>query len=390
MDFYDDYSRSAPWEMVTRKVVDPVTFSCFATVEYLPRLEECSYETTGPAHVEPRFGYVYQRSTSRGIDAPTWTPPSSRTPVPTQRKSSNNNSNNNKGNKPSSLGAFFNKTSKENTQDTDNMSLGSRSMNSRSIADRSTAERSKSEDKLKRKAKERKGKERRNSKNNMNVNHSDMVSILEDSATSLDEENAKPQESTSSPVRSPPTRIKPLRSSLRKPKLGKCAESNEDDDDDVSLNLEQAVEDRHLRFQEGHQEFEIPRLTNSMYDDCFYGSEELADFRYEAFLEEAGLDVDEYIFVEREILRIVCTCPKSVATDAVQTGERVTAVYVQLCTESSRSCISSCVCKESKEANSAIITNGFGPFAALNHHRSQKHNSNDYTQITITATAAEE
>jgi hypothetical protein len=281
-----------------QKVVDPITFSCTATVEYLPRLEECSYETTGPAQVEPRFGSVYQRTTRSGIDAPIWTPPSSRTPVLNQHKKvgSASSSNSNGNGKPASLGAFFKKSSNESLEELDNMSLGSKSMNSRSIADLSTAERSKTEDKLKRKAKDRKGKERRGSKNSSKSNHNtsqtDMESIKENSANSFDYEVKSA--STHEPLKSP---IK-LKSNMRKPqgKLGHLLET-EGDEDEKSLNLEEAVEPRKqkLRFQEGHEEFEIARITDSMYDDLFYTSEELADFRYEAFLVEAGLDVEEYM-----------------------------------------------------------------------------------------------
>jgi hypothetical protein len=83
---------------------------------------------------------------------------------------------------------------------------------------------------------------------------------------------------------------------------------DEDEDDDIhSLTMEQVagidIDDigidieieKKLRFTDGHQEFEIPYPTNSMYDDLFWTEDELADFRYTAFLEEAGLDVDEYM-----------------------------------------------------------------------------------------------
>jgi hypothetical protein len=40
--------------------------------------------------------------------------------------------------------------------------------------------------------------------------------------------------------------------------------------------------------------FEVSRFRNSMLEDMFYGSEDLANFRYEAFMEEAGLDIAEY------------------------------------------------------------------------------------------------
>jgi hypothetical protein len=301
MDFSDEYSRSAPWEKVMQKVVDPITFSCTATVEYLPRLEECSYETTGPAHVEPRFGSVYQRTTRNGIDAPSWTPPSSRTPVLKQRKklvlATSSNFNNGDGDgKTASLGAFFQKSSNEKLEELENMSLGSKSMNSRSIADLSTAERSKTEDKLKRKAKERKGQTRRGSKKNAmqnnNAMQTDMESIMEDSAASFD------YEVKSVSAHEPSKSQRKPKSNMRKPqgKLGQFLET-EEDEDERSLNLEEAVEPRNkkLRFKDGHEEFEVARITDSMYDDLFYTSEELADFRYEAFLVEAGLDVEEYM-----------------------------------------------------------------------------------------------
>jgi hypothetical protein len=53
--------------------------------------------------------------------------------------------------------------------------------------------------------------------------------------------------------------------------------------------------EKRLRFTDGREELEIPRLDASLYDDLFYSSEELANFRYEAFLEEAGFDKDDYM-----------------------------------------------------------------------------------------------
>eukprot|EP00539_Tryblionella_compressa_P003724 CAMPEP_0178748082 /NCGR_PEP_ID=MMETSP0744-20121128/8694_1 /TAXON_ID=913974 /ORGANISM="Nitzschia punctata, Strain CCMP561" /LENGTH=392 /DNA_ID=CAMNT_0020401419 /DNA_START=210 /DNA_END=1388 /DNA_ORIENTATION=+ len=66
---------------------------------------------------------------------------------------------------------------------------------------------------------------------------------------------------------------------------------------EASLNLEDVrPTEKKLRFRDGDSEKYISQeLTNSMYDDLFYTSEELADFRYEAFLEEAGLDVNEFM-----------------------------------------------------------------------------------------------
>jgi hypothetical protein len=67
---------------------------------------------------------------------------------------------------------------------------------------------------------------------------------------------------------------------------------------DDSLDLKDAVVPRvekNLRFRDGHSEKYISQeITHSMYDDLFYTSEELAEFRYEAFMEEAGLDINEF------------------------------------------------------------------------------------------------
>ncbi len=40
--------------------------------------------------------------------------------------------------------------------------------------------------------------------------------------------------------------------------------------------------DKKLQFKDGHSEQEVSELTDSMIDDLFCISEELADFRYEA------------------------------------------------------------------------------------------------------------
>eukprot|EP00538_Stauroneis_constricta_P006871 CAMPEP_0119555460 /NCGR_PEP_ID=MMETSP1352-20130426/7664_1 /TAXON_ID=265584 /ORGANISM="Stauroneis constricta, Strain CCMP1120" /LENGTH=425 /DNA_ID=CAMNT_0007602223 /DNA_START=135 /DNA_END=1412 /DNA_ORIENTATION=+ len=78
----------------------------------------------------------------------------------------------------------------------------------------------------------------------------------------------------------------------KQPSKGVLKTTTKDDDDNRSLTLKDVKE---LRFNEEHDYCEVPELTNSMYDDLFYTEEELADFRYEAFMEEAGLDVNEYM-----------------------------------------------------------------------------------------------
>lgn len=69
-----------------------------------------------------------------------------------------------------------------------------------------------------------------------------------------------------------------------------------DHDDDQSLNAEDiGPVGKKLRFKDGHSERGIPELTDSMYDDLFYTSEEIANFRYEAFMVQAGLDMNDFL-----------------------------------------------------------------------------------------------
>ncbi len=49
-----------------------------------------------------------------------------------------------------------------------------------------------------------------------------------------------------------------------------------------------------VRFKDEHEMNEISRLRNSMIEEMFWASEDLANFRYEAFMEEAGLDIEEF------------------------------------------------------------------------------------------------
>eukprot|EP00526_Cylindrotheca_closterium_P015765 CAMPEP_0113634052 /NCGR_PEP_ID=MMETSP0017_2-20120614/17729_1 /TAXON_ID=2856 /ORGANISM="Cylindrotheca closterium" /LENGTH=267 /DNA_ID=CAMNT_0000544731 /DNA_START=60 /DNA_END=860 /DNA_ORIENTATION=+ /assembly_acc=CAM_ASM_000147 len=267
MDFSDDYARSAPWEKVTRKVIDPITFACTASIEYRPHLEECAFETTGPPISEPRFGDVFKRSTRRGIAPPAWSPPSNRTPTTTTTRKATQQQPAKKAGS-NSLGAFFQKSSAvQKKQDADNMSVGSRSIASRSVADLSIAERSKTEDKLKRKAKNKKQKSAR--KLFAEQKHKEMNDIMEDDAPTKPAAVSEPPAPPETPKHKPKSCF---------PQKFKYAIDDDKDDDEKSLTLEDV---RTLRFGEGHEEFEIDRITGSMYDDLFYGSEELADFRYE-------------------------------------------------------------------------------------------------------------
>ena len=57
MDFPSDNDHQTySWEKVTKKHVDPITFSCTVDVAFVPRIEDCSYETTCFAMSHPRFG----------------------------------------------------------------------------------------------------------------------------------------------------------------------------------------------------------------------------------------------------------------------------------------------------------------------------------------------
>jgi hypothetical protein len=60
------------------------------------------------------------------------------------------------------------------------------------------------------------------------------------------------------------------------------------------LNKRLATINRTVRFQDEVEENEISRLRQSMIAELFYASEDLAEFRYEAFMEEAGLDIADF------------------------------------------------------------------------------------------------
>lgn len=312
MDFYEDY-RSAPWERVTRKVVDPITFLCNANIESFPRNEECAYETTGSILVEPRFGekFVQMRSgLSVGQDS-SWIPINTNVPIMRSKKKFSQYSGTPKSKKNSlkdslkgrsaSLGAFFQKSSiGQLEQDMDNASLGSKSMNSRSIADRSNAERSKSEDKLSRRSKNRR--KRRNSGSKQSRNSKESPKEIQDEqkgGTDLGSVGVSSINEFNPDRWNEGTKEKhEISDAMDKMDVGNDIIAEGKDEDEKSLTLEEVglpLAEKKVRFIEGVELREIPYLTNSMYDDLFWGSEELADFRYEAFLEEAGLEVDDYL-----------------------------------------------------------------------------------------------
>jgi hypothetical protein len=403
-DYYCENPRSATWEKVTRKIVDPITFSCNVNVAFVPRIEDCAYETTCFAMSQPRFGEKINPGTitsnkKGSINDTTWTPMDFATGTPLQNnkkklsrakvdlppgipsmftsfasptkssfspKSKVNNNNNSSGNgKVKSLGAFFQKSGAEKQEELDNQSLSSRSLSSRSVSDRSHAERSKSEESLAQKSKDRRSAtgestshsrdssstsskhrelRRQDSKKSLSMQSIDEMSMTEFSVDASAKEKKKNSNKSSKPssggtlgnflqeksiseegvnveadqqsVMSGSTlgsksisalsvsersktesklRDKSMETSGHLSSFLEGSQTSLNDDDEKSLTLEQvAPGEKKLRFKEGHDAKEIPRLTDSMYDDLFYMSDELANFRYEAFMEEAGLDINEF------------------------------------------------------------------------------------------------
>ena len=75
--------------------------------------------------------------------------------------------------------------------------------------------------------------------------------------------------------------------------------NNEDSMSNLSRELEtsicvQNIMVKTVRFEDEVRLFEISKAHLSMMDDLFYASDELANFRYEAFMEEAGLDPNDF------------------------------------------------------------------------------------------------
>ncbi|KAL3912433.1 MAG: hypothetical protein SGILL_006883 [Bacillariaceae sp.] len=174
----------------------------------------------------------------------------------------------------------------------DNRSVGSgRSMATMSVTDRSIAERSKTEASLAQRAKQRRvAREERAKRRRASRERRAATAKLQEkqkvpSEGDIKEENEDEVENENQ-VAPQLSSKKPLTGILRKGSL------------EDSLNLEDAVvsrEEKKLRFRDEHSEKYISKeLTNSMYDELFWTAEELAEFRYEAFMEEAGLDVNDF------------------------------------------------------------------------------------------------
>lgn len=246
--------------------------------------------------------------------------------------------------KVASLGAFFSKASVANVQEMDNQSLSSRSMNSRSVSELSNAERSKAEDKLK----SRRAKNKMLSIDEQSV--SEFPEKKESSASSSSSPNkggtlgsflndktmASPMkvEDDNRSIMSSGSKVSLMSTADRskyEKKLRSARASKPNHEHKIKRDVQEepavvkrqkekkpsssmplksilkkggssgssAKKGRKLEIKDGHDMMEMPTLDDKDYyrdwDDIWYGEEELADMRYEAFLEEAGLDVDEYM-----------------------------------------------------------------------------------------------
>jgi hypothetical protein len=66
--------------------------------------------------------------------------------------------------------------------------------------------------------------------------------------------------------------------------------------DEYLGGVQQPLDDgkKHVRFADEIDVKQYSKSGASVFDDLFYASHDLAEFRYEAFMEEAGLDMAEY------------------------------------------------------------------------------------------------
>lgn len=391
---YGKSHQAFSWEKVTRRVVDPVTFACFVDIAALPRIEDCSYETTSFAISQPRFGgevsrltvsvdgntsssaFVPTRGSSRqtgsskpkiasqkaGDDDNAWIPhqfpttlsgPQKKTApgaaskfTEKQVKNKVNVIKSGGGTKVGSLGAFFSKSTIVANDDNDNHSVSSKSLSSRSVSERSNAEISKAELLLKTRA-------HHGTKVEGNTMEIDKVKMV--SEFSVESSKREPPSSTGmlgqffrdrvSPEESIPVdddirsmmsastigsksmqilgsadRSKQERST-RGPRDGSKKYPPKPDQRPPSPILDSPRREattlvaplkscmkkvtgglpwnsKKLQFRDYNDIFEVPTLDDKEhYRDwelIWYEETELGQFRYEAFMEESGLNVDDY------------------------------------------------------------------------------------------------
>jgi hypothetical protein len=60
------------------------------------------------------------------------------------------------------------------------------------------------------------------------------------------------------------------------------------------LDIKKQMSMKGIQFADDVEVNEISRLRDSAIDFCFYSEESLSNFRYEAFMEDAGLDPSDY------------------------------------------------------------------------------------------------
>jgi hypothetical protein len=59
-------------------------------------------------------------------------------------------------------------------------------------------------------------------------------------------------------------------------------------------SAEEAKGVKSVRFSDENELNEVSRMRNSVIAEIFWASDDLANFRYEAFMEEAGLDIEDF------------------------------------------------------------------------------------------------
>jgi len=378
-NFYGRNYPSFSWGKVTRRIVDPVTFTCFVDVTHVPRIEDCSYETTNIAISQPRFAEIsaslgsQQRSPSNDVMSkedlpvtsssygnesrssnpgfPRWNTQRSEEAKSASTKTSTFPGSRSQGNLPlapveiapkqqaknrvvattsgvstkikaGTLGSFFSRVPVKEVGDADDVSVSScRSLGNRSISDLSHAELSKDEKRLKRRLKPDTQVDPKPSASDGGLSNGRKTPIdLKPSTGNVSPNSRKiffvrsdDKGSDRSPTRNLSTRVdpKPIKSPpsagrsqqltsapvlQERPTLPKRLVP--------SLLLKSCMKKagnlswkrQKLNFRDEPDILEIPTLKDtehySDWEAIWYDEDELAEFRYAAFMEEAGLSVD--------------------------------------------------------------------------------------------------
>jgi hypothetical protein len=133
------------------------------------------------------------------------------------------------------------------------------------------------------------------------------LEALPDSELSSSEEEELPTNllarPPSPPIPGSPVGKSPRRSPRLRKKLSIMESSQNTVDDDASINPEEDLggfkppkDDgkKQVRFADEVDINQFSRFGASLFDDLYYASNDLAEFRYAAFMEEAGLDIADY------------------------------------------------------------------------------------------------